>query len=107
MMTKTIVTVAACATLLCAGASRATPTAQQQCDYARITAWKVYQSCVDAVVAKDVKNGGIGVDNFSAFAKCRHTYFKNWTAFQTKSSLATSTCQPGGGSGSLTTAAAR
>jgi len=89
-MTKITVTVAACATLLWAGAALATPTPQQNCDNARITAWKVYTSCIDSVVAKHAK--GVIFDSFAAFAKCRHAYFKKWTAFQTKASLAGSTC---------------
>lgn len=94
-MTKTIVTVVACATLLWAGTAVATPTAQQRCDYARITAWKTYVSCVDTAVAKDAK--GVMFDESAAFAKCRHTYFKNWTSFQREASLAGSTCTAGVG----------
>ena len=60
-MTKTIVTMVACATLLWAGTACAVATAQQSCDYARIRAWKVYTSCIDAVVAKDAK--GISVES--------------------------------------------
>jgi hypothetical protein len=89
-MTKASLMVATCATLLWAGTARATPTAQQNCDNARITAWKVYTSCIDSVVAKDAK--GVAFDEFAAFAKCRHAYFKKWTAFQAKASLAGSTC---------------
>jgi hypothetical protein len=92
----------ACATLLWAGMALATPTPQENCANARITAWKTYVSCVDRVVAKDAScdptaSCPVTFDESAAFAKCRHTYFKNWTAFQTKMSLATSTCQPGGG----------
>jgi len=82
--------VIACTVLLWAGTVRATPTPQQLCDFARITAWKVYASCVDTVVAKDAK--GVSFDEFAAFAKCRHAYFKKWTAFQPKAALAGSTC---------------
>ncbi len=89
-MRKTIVTIAACATLLWTGVARATPSAQQSCDNARIAAWAKYVSCVDAVVAKDAK--GVSFDESSAFAKCRHAYFKTWDKFQTKAALATSTC---------------
>jgi hypothetical protein len=78
-----------------ARAAAATPTPQQKCDYARVMASKAYVSCVEGVVGKDAK--GISFDEFAAFAKCRHTYFKRWTAFQTNASLVTSTCQPGGG----------
>jgi hypothetical protein len=92
-MRKASVTVAACATLLWAGTVRATQTPQQKCDYARITAWKTYISCVDGVVAKDAK--GVTFDEFKAFWGCRHAYFKKWTAFQGKASLATSTCAAG------------
>jgi len=89
-MRKTSLTVAASATLLWAGTVLATPTPQEKCDNARITAWKKYVSCVDAVVAKEAK--GVSFDEFAAFAKCRHAYFKKWTAFQANASLATSTC---------------
>lgn len=80
----------ACAATLWAGTAIATPTPQQACDYARITAWKAYTSCIEAVVAKDAK--GLIFDEDAAFARCRHTYFKKWTAFQPKASLAGSTC---------------
>jgi hypothetical protein len=76
--------------LLWAGAALATPTAQQSCDKARVAAWAKYVSCVDAVVAKDYV--GASFDEYAAFAKCRHTYFKNWTTFQSKLSLVGSTC---------------
>jgi hypothetical protein len=71
----------------------ATPTKQQNCDKARVTAWAKYVSCVDAVVAKEY--GGASVDLFAGFAKCRHGYFKNWTTFQSKASLTGSTCKLG------------
>src|SRR5437868_5839230 len=101
---KRIWTITACMALLCAGTALAIPTAQQQCDFARITAWKVYTSCVDTVVAKDAKGGPhkycescrdqaiFTFDEYDAFAKCRHAYFKKWNAFQQKASLGTSTC---------------
>jgi hypothetical protein len=73
--------------LSCAGAALAVPTAQQKCNSARVTAWKKFQSCVDAVLAKDAK--GVSFDAFAAHAKCRHKYFAKWAAFQ---SYAGSTC---------------
>ena len=79
---------AACAVLLGAGAAVATPTPRQNCDYARITAWKVYQTCVEAGMAREAKTGL----DLPPFARCRHAYFKKWTAFQPKASLAGSTC---------------
>jgi hypothetical protein len=90
-MTRAIVTVGACAALLCAGPALAAPTAQQKCDFARVKAWRVYQSCVNNVVAKDAK--GIVFDEFAAFAKCRYPFFKKWTRFQTNNSLSGSSCQ--------------
>jgi hypothetical protein len=42
------------------------------------------------VVAKDAKR--VTFDEWKAFWKCRHAYFKKWTGFQTKTSLAGSTC---------------
>jgi hypothetical protein len=97
IMKHAIATMAACATLLSAGAAFATltPTPQQNCDYARLTAWRVYQSCVDAVVAKDAKGRFAPPPTtayFAAFAKCRHAYFKKWVGFQTTTSLAGTTC---------------
>src|SRR5207244_3672065 len=38
-----------------------------------------WMSCVEAKVAKDAK--GVSFDEFAAFAKCRHSYFKKWTYF--------------------------
>lgn len=97
MMTKTTLTVAACATLLWTGAALAIPTHQENCDKARVTAWKTYVSCVDTVVAKDASCAPtlaclVSFDKSAAFAKCRHTYFRQWTLFQLKKLLATSTC---------------
>ena len=71
----------------------ALPTAQQKCDEARIKAWAKYVSCVDGVVAKDAK--GVYSDwavESAAFAKCRHTYFKNWTTLEKSASLLGSSC---------------
>lgn len=93
-MTRLAVMVAAYTLLLCA-AVRATPTAQSAqrlCDFSRIRAWKGYTSCVDAVVAEEAKARVGGLLEIAKFAKCRHTYFKNWTAFQAKVSLSGSTC---------------
>jgi hypothetical protein len=90
-MTKLMVTITACATLLWAGVTLAAPTAQQSCDAARLTARSKYVSCVEALVVKESK--GIAFDPFVPFARCRHNYFKNWTAFQTKASLTGSTCR--------------
>ena len=97
-MRKVHLTVAACATLLWAGTALAkfTPSPQQNCDSARITAWKVYQACVDTVVAKDAK--GV-VANYvlesAAFAKCRHAYYTKWKGFQSNGSMTGSTCKVG------------
>jgi len=79
-----------CATVFLGASALATPTPQQRCDYARITAWKVYTSCIDAVAAKAAK--GVSFDWMAPFAQCRHTYFKKWPAFQSKPALAGSTC---------------
>lgn len=96
-MTKTTLTATACATLLWAGMARATPTAQHQCDYARITAWKTYGSCIDAVVAKEARLDFINstYKRLYAMARCRHAYFKKWAGFQSplhRPSLTGSTC---------------
>lgn len=82
--------------LTAVGTVHAAPTAQQRCDEARIKAWVKYVSCVDQVIAKDIK--GVVFDESMAFAKCRHTYFKTWTSFQSSAVLATSTCSLGIGS---------
>ena len=57
---------------------------------ARTMARKKYVSCIKTAVAKDAK--GVRFDEYLAFAKCRHTYFKNWTDFQANALLAGSTC---------------
>ena len=82
----------ACATLLCAGTALGVQTAPEKCDQARVTAWKTYLSCVNSVVAKNA--GGVLADVFgnAEFTKCLSTYFRNWTAFQRRSSLTGSTC---------------
>jgi hypothetical protein len=80
----------AASVLLFAGTALAAPTAQQRCDYERISAWKKYLSCVNGLIAKDYK--GTGVSLYVAPAKCRHKYFAKWTGFQTKASLAGSMC---------------
>jgi len=89
-MKKRSATTVACATLLWGGTAFATPTAQQKCDFMRTAAWSHYASCIDAVVAKDAK--GVTFDEFKAFWKCRHAYFKKWTGFQSKASLAGTIC---------------
>ncbi len=94
-MRGAIITVAACAALLWAGTVLAAATRQQKCDSARLAAWKSYNSCVDTVVIKIAK--GLIFDRTLAFARCRHTYFTKWTAFQTDASLPGSTCQPADG----------
>lgn len=98
-MTRLSLRVVACATLLWGGTVLATPTAQQKCDNARVTAWAKYVSCVDAVVAKDAKGVAFndehsrhGPVEFKAFWKCRHKYFKKWASFQGKAKYAGSTC---------------
>ncbi len=85
------------AVVLWLGTARATQTAQEKCDQARVTAWKTFVSCVDKVVATDAgckpnASCKASFDEFAAFAKCRHTYFKNWTSFKGKKALAGSTC---------------
>ncbi len=89
-MRKSNLALATCATMLWTGTALATQTTQQNCDYARITAWKVYQSCVDAVVAKDAKS--VAFDEFKALWSCRHIYFKKWRAFQGNPAYLGSSC---------------
>ncbi len=94
-MIRSMLTAGVCAVLLWASAGWGAVTPQESCDNARIAAWKTYVSCVEAVVAKDAKQ--IGFNEDTAFAKCRHAYFRQWTVFQTRVSLATSSCRPAGG----------
>jgi hypothetical protein len=96
-MTTKIGTMAAGALLLCAATALAGPTPQQQCDQARVSAWKNYVSCIETVLAKDAYCSPGCLPNFlsyefAAFAKCRHRYFRNWTKFQTNGYLGTSSC---------------
>ena len=66
---------------------------QENCDYARVTASKVYTSCIYTVTARDAK--AVLSDQFAAFARCRHAYFKKWNGFQNpgrKPALAGSSC---------------
>jgi hypothetical protein len=99
IMTKHILMDTMCAALLWTGTLQAAPTAQQLCDNARIAAWAKYTSCVDAVLAKDARCSMLTttcsaatLDEFRAFANCRHKYFRNWTSFQSRAVLAGSTC---------------
>ena len=81
------------AALLFSGAAWAVPTAQQNCDYARITAWKAYKSCLGRITARGAKQ--LAAAPYAASANCRHAYFQKWTAFQNPNrvpSLAGSTC---------------
>ncbi len=52
--------------------------------------WAKYVSCLEGVLTKDAN--GSNFDESGAFAKCRHSYFKNWTVFQSTMALLTSTC---------------
>jgi hypothetical protein len=79
-MTRLSLRAVACLVLLWSGAALAKITPQQNCDYARITAWKVYVSCVDSAVAK-VAMAAPQAD-YAAFANCRHAYFKKWATWQ-------------------------
>jgi hypothetical protein len=90
-MNKTIATTTACATLLWISVVHALPTAQQSCDSARVTAWKVYTSCIDRALAKSYSD--YGFDPSPPFRSCRHTYFRQWARFQGKASLAGSVCR--------------
>ncbi len=81
--------------VLCAGAALGTQTPQEKCDQARVTAWKTYVACIDKVVGTVYgcqPTKSCKADMFAAFAKCRHTYFKNWTTFRGRKSLTGSTC---------------
>jgi hypothetical protein len=92
MKRASVLCFACTAIMLWAGTALAAPTSQQVCSKARITAWKVYTSCIDKVVAKAATAASSVDAQSAAFAKCRNRYFKRWTAFQTKASLAGSTC---------------
>lgn len=64
-MTTTMLTIT-CGALLLAGTALAAPTAQQLCDYQRLTVWKKFETCMDAVLAKNAK--GVEFDEFAARA---------------------------------------
>ncbi len=91
-----VVAIGACATVLCTAPAWGTQTAREKCDQARVTAWKTYVACIDTVVAKNAGCATTGCPlSFKwdvSFSNCRHAYFKNWAAFQTKAALAGSTC---------------
>jgi hypothetical protein len=81
--------IALTAGLLTGGIARAVPpTAQQNCDKARATAWAKYQSCVEGAFAK--LDGG-GHNGFPLY-KCRAAHAKKWTQFQSNPGLAMTTC---------------
>jgi hypothetical protein len=96
VMTRSSLVLTVCATLLWTGTVLAAPTAQQNCDTARITAWRLYVSCVNGTIARDAR--GVHFDEFAAFARCRHSYFKKWAGFQTKGALNGTSCRPVGAS---------
>ncbi len=89
-MRKAGLKVAMCATMLWAGTVQATLDPQVKCNQARATAWKTYTFGMRGMVAKLYGGWTYGVD--TALAKRRHKYFKQWTVFQSRPSLATSTC---------------
>ena len=92
-MKKAAWILSACTMLMWRTTALATPTAQENCDYARIIAYKQYLSCVYLSVARDSQ--GTTSAPFKAFAICRHTYFQKWTRFQNparRPSLVGSTC---------------
>jgi hypothetical protein len=83
---------AALATLVWTGIGVAASPAQQSCDYARVTAWTRYVSCVDGVVAKNAQ--GATATQWPALAKCRENYSQRWMTFQSRASLLGSSCHP-------------
>jgi len=89
-MSKAVVTTSALAALLWAASALADPTAQQNCDGARIKAWAKYRSCIEKWVGKEA------VGNYPKWGvkmtKCRRKYFKAWTKFQDDPLYAGSTC---------------
>ena len=98
-MTKSVLTVVGCALLWAATAVATPPTPQEKCDKTRVTAWKAYVSCVDTVVAKEAScvptvSCPANFNEFTAFAKCRHAYFKKWKAIQ-GTAFVGSTCAAG------------
>jgi hypothetical protein len=84
--------VAACAALMWTGSAAAASSAQQSCDYARLTTWTRYVACIDSVVAKNAQ--GATADPWPALAKCREKYSVRWATFQTRASLMGSSCHP-------------
>jgi hypothetical protein len=69
-------------------------TAQQLCNFARISAWKTYQNCVEKYVA--IWSEGVSMVFINApdtgFRRCRNSYFRKWTSFQSKAALTSTTC---------------
>ena len=93
-MTRLPLAAVGCATLL--WAATALGDAQENCDRARVGAWRTYLSCLYTIVAKDY--AGAVADSFieeAAFARCRHAYFRKWRLWQNprrRPSLKGSTC---------------
>ena len=83
--------ITACASLAWAATGLASSTPQENCDYARVTAWNRYVACVETALAKEAR--GTVPDPNAAFAVCRHAYFHKWVAFQSRTaSLGGSLC---------------
>jgi hypothetical protein len=81
-MTKAILMMAACATLLWVNAAQAAGTAEQKCLAERAKAKSKYEQCVETWLAK-LYGGGVLDDAAQAkLAKCRIKYAAVWTKLQ-------------------------
>ena len=82
--------VAVCTALLCTGTAMG-QTAEEKCQERLAKEWGKFQKCVENVIG-NVYGGDTYGYYFKAFWACRHTYFRKWTGFQSKSSLQGSSC---------------
>ncbi len=80
--------------LVSTGSVQAAPTPEGNCLKALASAWGAHVRCIDDATAKlyAALSQGTNTDFEKAFLKCRKSYFKKWTKFQTKSKLVGSTC---------------
>ncbi|MFI5364319.1 MAG: hypothetical protein ACHQ4J_01725 [Candidatus Binatia bacterium] len=90
-MMKATVTIAACATLLCAGMAHAAATAEQQCQAERAKAAGAYASCQQKAQARFWTSAS-PTPSQNWFSKCRVKYAGTWAKLQGKGALAGSSC---------------
>lgn len=99
-MTKTILTIGACATLLGAGMAQAAAPPEAKCQAERAKAAGAYASCQQQAGAKiysafSITSGYADKDVVkfeAAVSKCRVKYTDTWAKLQAKAPLAGSSC---------------